>query len=194
MWSFGEKFWTLQHVYSVSSYVRRLPHFDVPGTPVFVTFRLHGSLPRNRVFPAAEVETAGRAFVAMDRLLDGATAGPRWLVLPEIAQLVVDGMGIVEGELHAYAVMPNHVHMLVTAHVALRRWLRQLKGSTAYTANQLLGLRGRPFWQDESYDRVVRSDLEFRRIRKYIEANPVAAGIVGMAEYYRWSSARRSDG
>src|SRR5882762_4622617 len=35
---------------------------------LFVTFRLHDSLPSNRVFPP-EVMTNGKAFVAMDRIL-----------------------------------------------------------------------------------------------------------------------------
>src|SRR6266852_2644585 len=32
-------------------YERRLPHWDVVGRPLFVTFRLYGSLPASRVFP-----------------------------------------------------------------------------------------------------------------------------------------------
>jgi len=74
--------------------------------------------------------------------------------------------------------MPNHVHLLVTPQVVATRWLGPLKGFTAYQANQLLGLRGRPFWQDESYDHLVRSDAEFQRIQAYIVCNPVRAGLV----------------
>ena len=33
---------------------------------------------------------------------------------------------------------------------------------------------GSPFWQDESYDHLVRNQLEFEKIRRYIEENPVA--------------------
>src|SRR5437867_8872568 len=33
------------------AYERRLPHWDTVGQAPFVTFRLHGSLPANRVFP-----------------------------------------------------------------------------------------------------------------------------------------------
>lgn len=54
--------------------------------------------------------------------------------------------------LHAFAVMPNHVHLLVTPHVVATRWLRPLKGFTAYQANAWLGRHGQTFWQDESYD------------------------------------------
>jgi hypothetical protein len=56
--------------------------------------------------------------------------------------------------------------------------LAPLKGLTAYRANGLLGSRGQPFWQDESYDHVVRSEAQFDRIWSYIEQNPVQAGLV----------------
>jgi hypothetical protein len=45
------------------------------------------------------------------------------------------------------------------------------------------------FWQNESYDHVVRNEEEFRRIQRYIELNPVRAGLVESAEEFRWSSA-----
>jgi REP element-mobilizing transposase RayT len=61
-------------------------------------------------------------------------------------------------QLHAYVVMPNHVHLLVTAKVVATRWLAPLKGFTAHRANELPGNHGQAFWQDESYDHLVRSE------------------------------------
>jgi putative transposase len=55
-------------------------------------------------------------------------------------------------------------------------------------------LTGVPFWQAESYDRLIRHEGEFERIRSYIEANPVRAGLVREAREYRWSSAAEADG
>jgi putative transposase len=69
-----------------------------------------------------------------------------------------------------------------------------LKGFTAHEANRILGLSGQPFWQDESYDHLVRSDAEFERIRAYIENNPVKAGLVAAAESWQWSSAHNGEG
>ena len=57
----------------------------------------------------------------------------------------------------------------------------------------MLGLTGRPFWQDESFDRLVRNDAEFERIVDYIERNPVMAGLAATPEEYPWSSARPID-
>jgi REP element-mobilizing transposase RayT len=177
-------------------YQRRLPHWDVVGQPLFVTFRLHDSLPANRVFPPDRV-TNGQAFVAMDRILDRAETGARHLGIPEIAGLMVES--IRDGdrrfhryELHAFVVMPNHVHMLVTPSVVAARWLGPLKGFTAHEANRILGRAGKPFWQHEGYDHVVRSAEEFTRVRRYIENNPVKAGLVTDPGDFEWSNARNA--
>ena len=57
---------------------------------------------------------------------------------------------------------------------------------TAREANKLLGQTGRPFWQDESYDHLVRGTEEFYRIERYILENPVRAGLAQSAEDYPW--------
>ena len=128
-------------------------------------------------------------------ILGGGLSGPRFLQRPEIAELVMHALLCGESRfhryrLHAFVVMLNHVHLLVTPAVDSRRWLGPLKGFTSYRANEVMDTHGTPFWQDESYDRVVRSDVDFERIRRYIEQNPVAAGLVASAEEFRWSSAR----
>ena len=85
--------------------------------------------------------------------------------------------------------MPNHVHLLLTPAIPLPQITKSLKGITAKRANLVLGLTGIPFWQEESYDHTVRDGGELERIRRYIETNPVRAGLVTEAGDYRWSSA-----
>ena len=63
--------------------------------------------------------------------------------------------------LHAFVVMPNHVHLLATAAVPLPKLTKSLKGITSKRANAMLARTGRPFWQEETYDRVVRQEREF---------------------------------
>jgi len=46
-------------------YERRLPQWETIGEPLFVTFRLYGSLPTHRVFPPQTVATSGQAFRAV---------------------------------------------------------------------------------------------------------------------------------
>jgi REP element-mobilizing transposase RayT len=130
----------------------------------------------------------------MDKLLDAAVTGPRFLQQPEVAEIVVAALKSGERdfnryELHAFVVMANHVHMLITPRVIATKWLGPLKGFTAHEANKLLGTPGRYLWQDESYDHLVRSSEEFRRIERYIQHNPVKAGIVECPGDFRWSSA-----
>ncbi len=160
---------------------------------MFVTWRLSGSLPKGRFFPSGNLDS-GRAFVALDRLLDDARCGPLYLKRPEIAGLVRDALDYCTCELksfqlHAFTIMANHVHVLISPLVALPKVMKSLKGFTAKRSNAVLGLTGRPFWAEESYDHLVRSEREFERIRFYIEDNPVRAGLVHQAADYTWSSA-----
>ena len=168
---------------------RRLPHFYLIGEPLLITFRLHNSLPANREFPARL--PSGKAFVCMDRLLDGECAGPAYMRMPAVAQIVI--ASIWKGApadycLHTWVVMPNHVHLLLTPHIEPSIVLRRLKGASAREANQRLGLTGQPFWQAESYDHLVRSQAEFERIEHYIKQNPVRAGLARSEEEYPRSS------
>ena len=172
---------------------RRLPHFYETERPVFLTWRLDGSLPPNRPFPAAALNS-GQAFAALDRLLDEASSGPFYLRQPRVADMIVEAIhynanALGHYILHAFVVMPNHVHLLVTASVALPKLTKSLKGITAKRANAMLALTGRHFWQEESYDHLVRDGREFEKIRNYIEQNPVRAGLVREASEYQWSSA-----
>jgi putative DNA methylase len=131
----------------------------------------------------------------MDRLLDTARSGPFWLRHPETAEMVENAIRYRETatghyRLHAYVVMPNHVHMLITPLVELCGLMQSLKRFTARQGNRMLARTGEPLWQEESYDRLVRNQNEFERIASYIEMNPVTAGLAASPELFPWSSAR----
>ena len=55
------------------------------------------------------------------------------------------------------------------------------KMNTAKKINQILGRSGRAFWQRNYYEHVVRSERELKRIREYIQNNPL-----------RWESDREN--
>ncbi|MBV8843756.1 MAG: transposase [Bryobacterales bacterium] len=161
--------------------------------PIFITWRLHGSLPPHRFFSGGRLPT-GQAFAALDRLLDEARTGPFYLRQPALADMVVEALRynaevLRHYDLHAFVVMPNHVHVLLTAFIALPKLTKSIKGITAKRANRLLAQTGSSLWQEESYDHLVRDASEFQRIRLYIENNPVRAGLVQEASAYPWSSA-----
>ncbi len=160
--------------------------------PVFVTWRLNGSLPNERVF-LPEHLTSGQAFVAFDRLLDTSREGPLYLRQPEMACIVRDQLikTAADGlcELHAWVIMPNYAHVLWTPAISLADLVRKVKGPTAAQINRCLGRTGEPLWQQEYFDRTARNSEDFGRMRRYIEWNPVKAGLVARPEDYRWSSA-----
>ncbi len=177
----------------MARYSRRLPHWQPESTPLFFTWTLAGAVPFGR-FPPPRRTRSGKAFAWMDRFQDQATVGPTWLRQDAIAQIVADALyfasdNLRQFNLHAYVVMPNHVHMLVTPQAPPPEFMRAVKTFTSRQANQLLGSRGEQFWQHESYDHWVRDDEQFQRIVRYIEDNPVRAGLVVTPEDYRWSSA-----
>jgi len=94
--------------------------------------------------------------------------------------------------LHAAAVMPEHVHLLLTPlreedgwSYALPSILKSLKGVSARSVNRLLGRSG-PVWQEESFDHVLRSAESFEDKVEYIRQNPVRRGLAKRPEDYRW--------
>ncbi len=138
---------------------------------------------------------SGQAFLTMDRILDNTCLGPLFLRMPEVAKMVMDAIhyrdrDLSQYQLHAFVIMPNHVHLLMTPLRAVSKVMQSLKRFTAREGNRILGLTGQPFWQDESFDRLVRNDKEFEQIGQYIEMNPVKAGLAATPEEFPWSSAR----
>ena len=91
-------------------------------------------------------------------------------------------------ELHAVAVMPDHVHMIVQAVVGdtpvpLAKIMHHIKGLSAYRINRLRGRKG-PLWQRRSHNRLLITDYEYRQKMKYIYENPRKARLVKDPEDY----------
>jgi putative transposase len=179
-------------------YERNLPHWHPDGRALFITWRLYGSLPAEIAakISSSQVVHSGKQFRIVDAELDRGGSGPLWLKNERVAECVVNAIRHGETvlgfyDLHAFVVMANHVHVLIAPKVAVARITNGIKGVTSRDANVILGRIGKAFWQSESFDHWVRNTAEFERIRKYIEGNPVVAGLVLNAEEWRWSSAFR---
>ena len=173
----------------MSYYVRNLPHWHPDGVPLFVTWRLFGSLPRIVLARETGQETY---FTRYDRELDAAKLGPVWLSDDRVAQIVADALEYGQRELRLYnldawVIMPNHVHIVILPAAPLARITKAIKGFTAKQANITLGRAG-PFWQYESYDSWIRDRYHLSSVVRYVELNPVKAGFVDRAEDWRWSS------
>ena len=171
---------------------RRLPHWQPGGVGYFVTWRLAGSLP---VAAVADLwTTRGAAFAAGDRLLDAAPSGPRWLTEPEVASVVVkvlhEGAADKRYELESWVLMPNHVHVLLKPENTLARQIGWLKGRTAFEANRVMKHSG-AFWAKDYFDRWIRNRNEWEKVIRYIERNPVKAGLCKSPEDWEWSSAHQ---
>ena len=165
---------------------------------MFVTWRLAGSLPAQPVRLTDDKNRSSvlpkPSFLDHDERLDGRSSGPLWLQDSRVADVVVNALLYGEEvrhlyELHAWVVMPNHVHAISQPKAATPSIMRWLKGRTSRVANQGLGRTGTSFWQEESFDHWIRSDEELRDLIEYVENNPVKAGLVEAKEQWRWSSA-----
>ncbi len=81
-------------------------------------------------------------------------------------------------DVERFVIMPNHVHVLLQMRpdVLLRRQLRSLPQYSARAINRQIGRNG-SLWQAEPFDHVVRSEMQFEYLQKYIDDNPTRARL-----------------
>jgi REP element-mobilizing transposase RayT len=175
-----------------------LPHFDGGEIPQVITFRLFGSLPKFLLerwaeelakWPEQKKAEAERRRRIEDYLDQG--LGAVWLKDKRIGELTQNALRHFDGSryrLHAWVVMPNHVHVLLTPQAEIAGILHSWKSFTSKKANKILQREGH-FWQAEAFDRYVRDEKHFKRAWEYIEENPVKAGLCERPEAWPWSSA-----
>ena len=187
-------------------YRRNLPHWQPNGAEYFVTFRLAGSLPRTVIEKLKEqrdrfisknkssdsylkdkVAFEAHLFKTYDQLLDKAATGPVWLKNEHIAKIAIESIHFYDQklyDLYAFVIMSNHVHM-VFRHLKenheidfpVTDIMKSIKSYTGKESNKLLDRSGQ-FWQCESYDRVIRDDLELENVILYTLSNPVKANLI----------------
>lgn len=96
---------------------------------------------------------------------------------------------------HAYCLMTNHVHLLVTPSVSQGCALLMKNLGQCYVqyVNHNLGRTG-TLWEGRFRSCMVNSDSYVLACYRYIELNPVRAGMVAAASEYPWSSYRVNAG
>lgn len=198
-------------------YRRHLPHIQAKGYSIFITFRLAGSLPalvidRLKLEYESEIDRIAssdaemknelyqkiknRYFVKFDDIMHEDTRNS-WLSNSKVAQNVMGGFRWFEEKyfhLIALTIMPNHIHSVIipkndvqsNSPYLLSQILRKLKSKTAVECNKILGRHG-AFWQNESYDHVIRNHKELINIVKYIIDNPVKAGLCSSNKEWPWT-------
>ena len=94
--------------------------------------------------------------------------------------------------------MPDHVHLLFEPQIKeqnqdgkpvfhpLGEILHGIKSSTAHKINKAAKVTGIHVWEEESFDRLMRSDSDLEEKFYYICRNPWDNGVVPPTENYRW--------
>jgi putative transposase len=92
-------------------------------------------------------------------------------------------------DIAAYCLMPNHVHLVVVPSTVdgLHRALKVVHGRYAQRINRMRRRTGH-LWQDRYFSSPLDSNHFLNAVR-YVELNPVRAGLVDRGESYEWSSA-----
>jgi len=176
----------------------RLAHWEQVGATYFITFRLADAVPSG---PLADYVREKREWLAahpeprtaemekeyhrrfshrFERWLDRGH-GSCLLSDAENAKFVADAMRHFEGErsiLHAWVVMPNHVHALFSqvGETPLGSLLHSWKGFSARQINQRTGNSG-SIWQKSYFDRMVRDWDHYASCARYIRNNPIKAKL-----------------
>ena len=89
--------------------------------------------------------------------------------------------------LHDYCLMSNHFHLLIeTSRENLSDVMKQINGNYAIYANKKQKRSGH-FWQGRYYSRYINSEAYFYTLIRYIEQNPIEAGIVESVTEYPYT-------
>lgn len=182
-----------------------LPHYDNIHLIQSITFRLADSLPQNLLekldFELKQLPLNKQNIVKREKIEEWLDAGMGCCALnnPAMAAVVQGAIQKFYGErydLFAWCVMPNHVHMLIQPKIDLGKIVQSIKSFTgrwalSHNAELELGVpKDRPFWMREYWDRYIRNETHFNRVVKYINNNPVKAGLCVKASDWNWSGAK----
>jgi putative transposase len=134
-----------------------------------------------------------------ERYLDSRKDGPFHFRDDKLASVAAESLFFWDNkkiEVICFCVMPNHVHSVLRTFrpdevedgekVMLNNVMQSIKRYSANKCNKLLNRTGR-FWQEESFDRLVRDRTELSRIISYIINNPVKAGFCKSPKDWKWN-------
>jgi leucyl-tRNA synthetase len=182
----------------ISKSRRNLPHWQQDDSYYFLTWRLADSLPAAKLKELLEKKSQWqqanpepldaereKEFHALfsGKIEEWLDAGEGSCILKDssLRRIVDDALHHFDGESYALiasAVMPNHVHVVVRLFTGenLSDVLHSWKSFTAKQINRATGNTG-TVWQDESFDRIVRSSAHLETLISYVEENPLKAKL-----------------
>lgn len=96
-------------------------------------------------------------------------------------------------KIFAYCLMPTHFHIVVLAVKAegLSKWMQWLMTSHVRRYHKHYGTRGH-VWEGRFKSFIIQKDNHLLTVLRYVEGNPVRAGLVKLAKDWPWSSHRES--
>ena len=168
---------------------RNLPHLYFSDGIYFITSRLKNSIPIEKLKLLKKEslniadEKQKRLFKKYDALMDSGEYGEKYLKITECTEIVKSTLHYPDGKdykLICYCIIPNHFHLvfeLLQNNKSISKIMQSIKRISARDCNTILNRSG-TFWQDESFDRLVRDDKELYFVIRYVLLNPVNAGLV----------------
>ena len=186
-----------------------LPHWTYDKSTYHICFRLNDSMPgavlesykteratildnaqrHGRELTDNEVIQLQRLFSSkVDEYLDKGS-GNCYMKDEEIAEIVASTLNFFDNTryyLHAWVVMPNHVHVIVEpfAGFELFKIIHSWKSFSANKINKLLGLQGK-LWHSDAYNHIIRSQKAYDYLMEYVRSNPERAGLKGWKFKYK---------
>ncbi|WP_295391597.1 DNA methyltransferase [uncultured Thiodictyon sp.] len=181
-----------------------LPHWTCNGAVYHIVCRLADAIPQSKLdqwaaplsreepgqqTDQAQQEARYRRFKEIDTWLDSGY-GASHLRQPAIAEIVANALKYFDGDryrLHAWCVMPNHVHVIVEplGDNPLSKIIHSWKSFTANAINRRLGLSG-ALWQADAYNHIIRTHKEYEYQVRYVWHNPDKANIPNWP--WRWTA------
>jgi putative transposase len=202
-------------------YRRHLPHIQPKGGLFFITWTLKGSIPKSKLLTIKkEYESlinkvdktdeeikkikilARKNYINnIDKMLSENYTGPHYMKDERIAKIVTESLHFWDNksiELYCYCIMSNHVHSVFRLlegsetdfEKRLDEIMHSIKRFSAREANKILNRQGQ-FWEEESFDYLIRNQQELERIIEYILNNPVKAGLCKNWNDWKWSYSRK---
>lgn len=104
-------------------------------------------------------------------------------------ELMAEAKKMYDVKLLAYCLMPNHFHLLLQPGKAedLSKWMQWLMTSHVRRHHSSYGSSGH-IWQGRFKSFIVENDIHLLTVARYVEGNPVRAGLVKSARDWPWSS------
>jgi putative transposase len=107
----------------------------------------------------------------------------RWARLMLTTLNHYDGTGY---KLHAYVVMPDHLHLLMTPASTIEKSVQLIKGGFSFRAKRELEWTGE-IWQPGFTDHRIRDEMDWQRHIEYVRANPLDARWVSDSVPYEFT-------